>query len=190
MKTWLPGAAGVALTIAAIGGWFQHLYTCFNHNLWGFLIAGAMFFPVGIIHGWGIWLGVWGVPLVEHAADRGTAAHVKAAIEYHNKAAEVLKPGENSIQVVPRSDREAIADYDAKALAEAEQADIAAMNRHHPGYGDHFRDEFIEGLRLIVENQRSGTAASAFSSVRGQMLVDKFGDWYVANVDAIRGGHR
>jgi hypothetical protein len=41
------------------GGWLQHLYTCFNEGYWGFLIAGAIFFPIGIIHGWGIWLGFW-----------------------------------------------------------------------------------------------------------------------------------
>lgn len=45
--------------VAAVGGWAQHLYTCFTEESWGFLIAGALFFPVGIIHGWGIWLGVW-----------------------------------------------------------------------------------------------------------------------------------
>ncbi len=43
----------------AFGGWLQHLYTCFTQELWGFLIAGAIFFPVGVIHGWGIWLGIW-----------------------------------------------------------------------------------------------------------------------------------
>ena len=41
------------------GGWLQHLYTCFNTGRWGFLIAGALFFPIAVIHGWGLWLGVW-----------------------------------------------------------------------------------------------------------------------------------
>ena len=45
--------------LLGLAGWCQHLYTCFNQKLWGFLIAGAIFFPVGIIHGWGIWLGWW-----------------------------------------------------------------------------------------------------------------------------------
>jgi hypothetical protein len=42
-----------------LGGWITHLYTCFTQHEWGFLIAGALFFPIGVIHGWGIWLGVW-----------------------------------------------------------------------------------------------------------------------------------
>ena len=52
---------GVLLGLVAFAGWCQHLYTCFNEGLWGFLVAGAFFFPIGIIHGWGIWLGFWQV---------------------------------------------------------------------------------------------------------------------------------
>ena len=40
-------------------GWLQHLYTSFTTDSWGFLIAGAIFFPIGVIHGWGIWLRIW-----------------------------------------------------------------------------------------------------------------------------------
>ncbi len=41
------------------GAWFQHLFTCFTDDRWGFLIAGAIFFPVAVVHGIGIWLGFW-----------------------------------------------------------------------------------------------------------------------------------
>jgi hypothetical protein len=50
---------GVLAGFVAFAGWLQHLYTCFNEHLWGFLIAGAICFPVAIIHGWGIWIGLW-----------------------------------------------------------------------------------------------------------------------------------
>lgn len=45
--------------LLSLAGWCQHLYTCFNEDRWGFLIAGAIFFPIAVIHGWGIWLGWW-----------------------------------------------------------------------------------------------------------------------------------
>lgn len=51
--------SGLIVGLAVFGGWLQHLFTCFNQHLYGFLIAGAIFFPVAIIHGWGIWLGLW-----------------------------------------------------------------------------------------------------------------------------------
>jgi len=49
----------MAFGLLCFAGWCQHLYTCFNEHLYGFLIAGAIFFPIAIIHGWGIWLHWW-----------------------------------------------------------------------------------------------------------------------------------
>ena len=39
--------------------WFTHLFVCFSDDRWGFLIAGAIMFPIAIVHGVGIWFGVW-----------------------------------------------------------------------------------------------------------------------------------
>ena len=49
----------LAVFFLGFGGWATHLYVCFNDNHWGFLIAGAIFFPIAVIHGWGIWFGWW-----------------------------------------------------------------------------------------------------------------------------------
>jgi hypothetical protein len=35
--------------------WLTHIFTCFAQGLWGFLIAGAIMFPVGILHGFYLW---------------------------------------------------------------------------------------------------------------------------------------
>jgi len=45
--------------ILPIMAWLTHLVTCFQDERWGFLIAGALFFPIAIIHGGGIWFGFW-----------------------------------------------------------------------------------------------------------------------------------
>lgn len=49
----------IATMAASFAAWLTHIVTCLNEGLWGFLIAGALFFPIGIIHGIGIWMGVW-----------------------------------------------------------------------------------------------------------------------------------
>lgn len=59
MAEFFGSAVGIGLMLASFGGWLTHLYACFTEQMWGFLIAGALFFPVGVVHGWGIWLGIW-----------------------------------------------------------------------------------------------------------------------------------
>lgn len=51
--------AGVGFFLLSLAGWVQHLYTCFTEEQWGFLIAGAILAPIAVVHGWGIWLGLW-----------------------------------------------------------------------------------------------------------------------------------
>lgn len=50
---------GLAFGLASLAAWLTHLYVCFNTARWGFLVAGAIFFPIAIIHGIGIWFGFW-----------------------------------------------------------------------------------------------------------------------------------
>jgi hypothetical protein len=35
--------------------WLTHIFTCFAQGFWGFLVAGAIFFPIGILHGFYLW---------------------------------------------------------------------------------------------------------------------------------------
>ena len=51
--------AGLAVVIWCIAAWFTHLFVCFKAASWGFLIAGAIFFPVAVVHGTGAWFGAW-----------------------------------------------------------------------------------------------------------------------------------
>lgn len=56
------GNAGVwALTLVVwiVAAWLTHVIVCLKAASWGFLIAGAIMFPVAVIHGTGAWLGAW-----------------------------------------------------------------------------------------------------------------------------------
>lgn len=44
----------IGLTLMA--AWFTHIFTCFAQGLWGFLLAGAILFPIGILHGFYLWV--------------------------------------------------------------------------------------------------------------------------------------
>ena len=48
------------LLIVWIGAaWLTHVVTCISAAKWFFLLAGAVFFPIGCVHGTGIWFGVF-----------------------------------------------------------------------------------------------------------------------------------
>lgn len=60
MKDLISGVFGFFALLAAILGfvaWLTHVVTCLQEHQWGFLIAGAVFFPVAIVHGVGLWFG-------------------------------------------------------------------------------------------------------------------------------------
>lgn len=48
------------LVVAWVGlAWFTHVVVCIKSSSWLFLLAGAIFFPVGCVHGTGVWLGLF-----------------------------------------------------------------------------------------------------------------------------------
>jgi hypothetical protein len=46
-------------TVGLIAAWLTHIIDCFVTHAYGLLLAGAIFFPVGIVHGIGVWFGAW-----------------------------------------------------------------------------------------------------------------------------------
>ena len=45
--------------VAFAAAWLTHVIDCLANGQWGFLVAGAIFFPIAIVHGIGIWFGFW-----------------------------------------------------------------------------------------------------------------------------------
>lgn len=54
-KSWLDAVFTIAFIIVPVAAWFNHIIYCFSHEAWGFLVAGAIFFPIGIFHGIYLW---------------------------------------------------------------------------------------------------------------------------------------
>jgi hypothetical protein len=49
------GMFAMVVIVGCIAAWLTHVFTCFLTAAWGFLIAGAIFFPIGILHGFYLW---------------------------------------------------------------------------------------------------------------------------------------
>lgn len=48
----------VGAALASVLAWLTHVIYCLMLGKWGFLLAGAILAPIGIIHGFLIWMGV------------------------------------------------------------------------------------------------------------------------------------
>jgi hypothetical protein len=55
----VAGFLGIAMIVWVIAAWITHIVVCLKTASWGFLIAGALFFPVAWVHGTGCWFGWW-----------------------------------------------------------------------------------------------------------------------------------
>lgn len=55
----LFGSLGLAVFIWGFASWITHIIVCLKTASWGFLIAGAIAFPIAWVHGTGIWFGAW-----------------------------------------------------------------------------------------------------------------------------------
>jgi hypothetical protein len=49
----------LALLVWVAAAWLTHVVVCIKTASWAFLIAGALLFPVAIVHGTGLWFGAW-----------------------------------------------------------------------------------------------------------------------------------
>jgi len=59
MKDSSLGILGIGFAGWIICAWITHVIVCLKTASWGFLIAGALFFPVAWVHGTGVWFGMW-----------------------------------------------------------------------------------------------------------------------------------
>ena len=45
----------ILFLVVLVAAWLTHVISCFIAATWGFLIAGALVFPIAIVHGIYIW---------------------------------------------------------------------------------------------------------------------------------------
>ena len=49
----------ILIIFSPLLAWITHVFSTIQNEQWGFLIAGAIFFPIGVIHGFGLWFGIF-----------------------------------------------------------------------------------------------------------------------------------
>ena len=51
----MDNLTALIILIVGLAAWLTHVFFCFANAAWGFLLAGAIFFPIGILHGVYLW---------------------------------------------------------------------------------------------------------------------------------------
>lgn len=69
------------------------------------------------------------------------------------------------------------------ALIEGDQVNIEKLNKDHPNFGNHFRDEYIKGIKSLISGYELKRDQNF---VQGQLLLDSWGNWYSANFENIK----
>ncbi len=52
-------AVYAVIIVVFLSAWVTHVINTIQNEEWIFLLAGAIFAPIGVIHGIGIWFGAW-----------------------------------------------------------------------------------------------------------------------------------
>lgn len=50
---------GIAFVLTSLAAWITHVIVCIHQAAWVLLAFGCIVAPVGVIHGVGVWLGVF-----------------------------------------------------------------------------------------------------------------------------------
>jgi len=109
-------------------------------------------------------------------------AHLIKSIDYSNDAAKLSNRGK-PFEPVDEAEVKRFIDLKRKALEEAKLVNIEGLNRDHPNFGNHYRDEFVRGLQLLIEGYEKQDNNKIFEA---SILLDRWGDWYTANLENIR----
>ena len=57
MKAYNFALLYLCFVASVLGGYFTHVVVSLMAKQWLFMIVGTLLAPVGIVHGWAIWLG-------------------------------------------------------------------------------------------------------------------------------------
>jgi hypothetical protein len=113
-------------------------------------------------------------------------SHFIKSINYSNEAAKLSNQGK-PFESVDKADMKKFIDLKKKALEEAKLVNIEQLNRDHPNFGNHYRDEFMKGLRLLIEGYEKEDNGKI---IEASILFDRWGDWYSSNLENIRKGNK
>ena len=59
MSDFLESTFALALMALVVSAWFTHIFVTISDDRIALLLAGVFFPPIGVVHGIGVFIGVW-----------------------------------------------------------------------------------------------------------------------------------
>lgn len=127
--------------------------------------------------------GAWPYFIFFSPSPRGSVRHFVNSIKYVDAAQEFGK-NLKSPDSMSGSEMKTFIGFYKEALREAESVDTEVLNNRLASFGDHYRDEFVRGLKMTIAGQEE---SDAIKSLEGQILLITWENWYAENIERIRG---
>ncbi|MGD9486922.1 MAG: hypothetical protein AB7W47_02800 [Calditrichaceae bacterium] len=120
--------------------------------------------------------------IFSNTTDISHIEHFIKSIDYSNHGTRLLNQGESFV-LIDDTIMNKVISFKKDALKEAVQIDIEKLNEVLNGFGDHYKKEFISGLELFIDGYENNDAEKI---IMGQVLLEKWGNWYDDNIDKIK----
>jgi hypothetical protein len=89
----------------------------------------------------------------------------------------------NTLKEHGSTNREQLIQNIQNALRDAGHVNIERIDKDLPGFADHYRDEFIAGLKSLAAGYESDNMGA---TLKGGMLLDKWSAWYNQQHDELK----
>jgi len=103
-----------------------------------------------------------------------TMKHLSNSVDYENKATAIINKG-GAFSIIAVEDSEQMIMFLTKSLEEANAVNTELLNSLYPTWGDRYKNEYIEGLKLIIKGHKD---ANAQFSIEGQKKTAAYKKWF------------
>jgi hypothetical protein len=115
---------------------------------------------------------------IPHKIDQNYVKHYIKSIDYVNESTDI----QNSRRT-DQASMNMILNLLNNAFVESKSVDINLLNIHYKNLGNHYKNEFIKGLELVIMGYQE---SDSIKVINGYILLNNWGNWYTENFDKIK----
>ena len=112
--------------------------------------------------------------------------HFRQSLDFRLQVTKIINRG-TPYSEVTKEDMRDILEVLQKTIKEAEKVSDPVLEKIYPDLKVHYREEFQQSAQLMRESFQNSDPQKI---IYGQILIDKWGDWYTKHLSGIRSSVR